>query len=103
MKITMQRERVFGVDKAASAAGLLRLGDDMQSQRRLARAFRSVDLDDAAARQAADAERDVQTERAGRDHVDVGGRLARAELNDRALAKGTLDLPQRRIQSPLLV
>jgi hypothetical protein len=64
-------ERVFGVDEGAGAAALLRLGDDMQRQRGLARAFRPVDLDDPAARQAADAERDVEPERAGGDHLDL--------------------------------
>ena len=64
-------ERVLGVDEGADAAALLGLGDDVQRQRRLARGFRPVDLDDAAARQAADAERDVEAERAGRDRLDV--------------------------------
>ena len=43
-------ERVFGVDERGHAAGLLRLRDDLQRQRRLARRFRPEDLDDAAAR-----------------------------------------------------
>ena len=60
-------ERVFGVDEGADAALLLRLGDDMQRQRGLAGGFRAVDLDDAAARQAADAQRDVEPQRAGRN------------------------------------
>ena len=64
-------ERVLGVDEAADAAALLRLGDDVQRQRRLAGGLRPVDLDDAAARQAADAERDVEPERAGRDRLDL--------------------------------
>ena len=34
-------ERMFGVDEGADAALLLRLGDDMQRQRRLARGFRA--------------------------------------------------------------
>ncbi len=96
-------ERVLGVDKGAGAAALLRFGDHMQRQRRLARAFRAVNLDHPAARQTADAERDVEPERAGRDHVDVRGGLARAELHDRALAEGALDLAERRVQSPLSV
>ena len=53
-------ERVLGVDEGGDAAELLRLGDDLQRQRGLAGGFRAVDLDDAAARQAADAERDVE-------------------------------------------
>src|SRR4051794_21892774 len=96
-------ERVLGVDKGAGAAAFLRLGDDVQRQRRLARAFRAVYLDDAASRQAADAERDIEPERAGRDHVDVRRGLARAELHDRALAESALDLAERRVQSPLSV
>jgi hypothetical protein len=43
----------------------------MQRQRRLARAFRPVDLDDPALGQAADAERDVEPQRAGRGRLDV--------------------------------
>ena len=64
-------ERVLGVDEGAGAAELLHLGDDLQRERGLARRFRAVDLDHAAARQAADAERDVQAERAGGDDLDV--------------------------------
>jgi hypothetical protein len=43
----------------------------MQRQRGLARAFRAVDLDDPALGQAADAERDVEPERAGRGRLDL--------------------------------
>ena len=57
-------ERVFGVDEGADAALLLALGDGVQRQRGFARGFRPVDFDHPAARQAADAERDVEPERA---------------------------------------
>ena len=63
-------ERVLGVDERAHAAGALRLGDRVQRQRGLARRLRAVDLDDASARQAAAAERDVERDRAGRDDLD---------------------------------
>ena len=66
-------ERVLGVDEAADAAGLLRLRHDLQGERGLAGGFRSVDLDDAPARQPADAERDVEAERARGDRLDVDG------------------------------
>jgi hypothetical protein len=56
------------------------------------------DLDDAAARQAADAERDVEPERAGRDRLDLH-RFARAELHRRALAEGAVDLRERRLEA----
>ena len=62
-------ERMLGIDEGAGAARLLGLGDHVQGERGLARAFRPVDLDDAAARQAADAERDVEAERAGGDRL----------------------------------
>jgi hypothetical protein len=91
-------ERVLGVDEGADAALLLRLGDGVQRQRRLARAFRPVDLDDAAARQAADAERDVEAERAGRDRLDLDRLLVLRRAHDRALAEGALDLGERGVQ-----
>ena len=95
-------ERVFGIDESGGAAGLLRLGDDMQRQRGLARAFRAVDLDHPAARQAADAERDIEPERTGRDHLDLH-RLLRAQLHRRALAERAIDLRQRRFERLLPV
>ena len=52
-------ERVLGVDEGREAAGLLGLGDDLEGERRLAGRLRAEDLDDAAARDAADAERGV--------------------------------------------
>ena len=96
-------ERMLGVDEGADAALLLRLGDDVQRQRGLAGGFRPVDLDDAAARQAADAERDVEAERAGRDRLDVHRLVVLAEPHDRALAEGALDLGERGIQRLRLI
>jgi hypothetical protein len=43
----------------------------MQRQRRLARAFRPVDLDDPALGQPADPQRDVEAERARRGRLDI--------------------------------
>ena len=88
-------ERVLGVDERGGAADALRFGDHLQRQRRLARGLRAVDLDDAAARQAADAERDVEPERAGRHGFDVVGRARIAEAHDRALAELLFDLSER--------
>ena len=48
-------ERVLGVDEGGDAAQALRLGDDVQREGGLAGRLRPVDLDDAAAREAADA------------------------------------------------
>jgi hypothetical protein len=89
---------VLGVDEGAGAGLALHLGDDLQGEGGLARRFRAVDLDHAAARQAADAQRDVQAERAGGDHLDVLDLLAFAQPHDRALAELLLDLGQRGLQ-----
>ena len=95
-------ERVLGVDEGADAALALLLGEHVQRERGLARALGPVDLDDAALGQPADAERDVEADRAGRDRLDVeGGR--RSEAHDRALAEAALDLRQRGFERLLLV
>ena len=96
-------EGVFSIDEAADAAGLLGLGDDVKRQSRLARGFRPVDLDDAAARQAADAQRDVEAERAGRHRADLDRVLVLAEAHDRALAERPLDLAERGVERFRLV
>ena len=94
--------RVLGVDEGADAAAALRLGDHVVDERRLARRLRAEDLDDAAARQAADAEREVERERAGRDRADRHLRLV-AHLHDRALAELPLDLPEGDVESLLAI
>ena len=60
-------ERVLRVDECTGAAVALALGNDLQSQCGFTGRFRPVDLNDAAARQAADAQRDIQAQRASRD------------------------------------
>ena len=96
-------ERVLGIDEGADAALLLRLGDAVQRERGLAGGFRPVDLDHAPARQAADAERDVEAERAGGDRLDVHRLVVLAEPHDRALAEIALDLGERGIKGLRLV
>ena len=85
-------ERVFGIDERRHAAGLLRLRDDLERQRRLARRFRAEHFDDAAAGNAADAERVVEADRAGRDRGHLRDDLVAAEAHDRALAELLFDL-----------
>ena len=87
-------ERVLGVDEGRGAAELLRLGDDLQRQRGLAGGLRPVDLDHAAARQAADAERDIEAQRAGGDDLDIVAWPRIAQAHDRALAELLFDLAQ---------
>ena len=91
-------DRVLGVDEGADAAHLLGLGDDLVDERRLSRGLGAEDLDDAPARDAAHAEREVERQRAGRDrgHRDGGGVVA--EAHQRALAELALDLGDRRLQ-----
>ena len=95
-------KRMFGVDERGRAADLLRFGDGMQRQRRLARTFRAVNLDDPPLGQAANAKRDVEAERAGRDRFDLQ-LFARPQLHRAALAEGAVDLGQRRVQCFLSV
>ena len=95
-------ERVLGVDEGAGAAVLLSLGHAVQRHRGLAGAFRAVDLHDPTARQAADAERDVEPQGAGRDHFGLDHPIL-AEAHDRALAEGLLDLAESRTECFFLV
>src|SRR5439155_11795030 len=88
-------ERVLGVDIGGRPARFLYLRDDLQRQCRLARSLGSVDLHHAAARQAADAERDVEAQRPGRNHLQVVLDLRIAHLHDRALAELLFDLRER--------
>ena len=79
--------------KAATPPRLLRLADHRQREGGLARRLRAEDLDHAAAREAADADRRVDRERAGGDELHRQD-LARPEPHDRALAELPLDLRQ---------
>ena len=88
------------VDEGAGAAELLGFGDDVLADGGLAGGFRAVDLGDAAARDAADAEGDVQREGAGGDGFDrhvVGF----AQAHDRAVAVALGDIAEGFIQGDL--
>ena len=90
-------ERVLGIDERRQAAELLRLGNDLQRQRRFARRLRPEDLDDAAARHAADTERVIDADGAGGNRVDRLDRALLPQAHDRALAKLLLDLADGQI------
>ena len=60
-------ECVLGVDERRDTAGGLGVGHRVQGDGGLTRGFRAVDLDDAAARQPADAQRHVEGDGAGGD------------------------------------
>jgi hypothetical protein len=84
-------ERVLGVNERRESAGFLRVGDDVEHQRRFAGRFRPVNFNHASARNAADAEREVERERAGRDDADFDFGLRVAEAHDRAVAVAFVD------------
>ena len=90
-------ERVLRIDEGGHAAELLRLGDHLQRERRLAGRLRPEDLDHPAARNAADAERVVDADRAGRNDVDRLDRAFLAQPHDRALAELFFDLADGQI------
>ena len=86
--------RVLRVDERADAAAALRLGDHVVDERRLAGRLRAEDLDDAAARQSADAEREVERERArSRSRRSRHARWSFIFMTD-ALAELALDLTE---------
>ncbi len=91
-------EGVLGVDERGNASGALRLGDDVQAHRGLARALGPEDLDHPAAGNAADAQGDVERERPRLDgaHRDVHGVLA--QPHDGAPSVLLLDLLERDVQ-----
>ena len=88
-------ERVLGIDEGRDAAVLLCFGDHVQRDRRLTGRLRAVDLDDAAARDTAYTEGDVERQDARRDDLDVHVCLGIAEAHNRTLAEVLLDLLQR--------
>ena len=90
-------EGMLGIDEGRYAAFLLALGDGMDGQGGLTARLGTVDLDDAAARQAAHAQRIVKTDGARRDDVDLlVGTVA--QLHDGALAIALLYLVQRALE-----
>ena len=64
-------ERVLGVDEGRHAAAALHLRDRVQRERGLAARLRAEDLDDAPARIAADAEREIEARRAASRSVST--------------------------------
>ena len=88
---------VLGVDEGADPAARLGLGDDVVDEGRLPGGLGPEDLDDAAARDPAHAEGDVQGQRAGGDRLHVD-RADVSELHQRALPEVLLDLLDRRLQ-----
>jgi hypothetical protein len=90
-------EGVLGVDEGGDTPVALGLGHDVEGEAGLPRAFRPIELDDAAPRHATYPQCEVERESTCGDdiHLDVG-RLS--HLHDGALAKLPLDLAERHVQ-----
>src|SRR5688500_8527162 len=88
---------MLGIDKGRQTAELLRLGNHLQRQCGLARRLRPEDLDDTAARHAADTERVIDADRARGDRVDRLDRALLSQPHDRALSKLLFDLADSQI------
>ncbi len=95
-------ECVFRVDERRYAARLLRFGNRMNRQRRLARRFGTVDFDDAAFGVSAHAQGYVQRDRARRDDRNVVHFRA-VHPHDRPLAEVLLYLFHHCVQDLQLV
>ncbi|MCY1548252.1 hypothetical protein D9M68_843480 [compost metagenome] len=93
---------MFSVDEGAGSTVLLRFSDDRQGQRGLTRRFRAVDLDDTAFWQTADAQGDIQAQRAGGDGRNALTLMV-THAHDRAFTELAFDLTQGRSQGALLV
>ena len=85
---------VFGVHEGTSAAHFLAFGDDVQGEGGLARRFGAEDLRDAAARDAAHAQGQVQPQAAGGNGIHLHGGIV-AQLHHGTLAELLFDLGQR--------
>ena len=96
-------QRVFGVDKRRNAAVRLCRCNRVQGEGGFTGRFRSVNLDDSAARQAADAQRHVQTNGAGGDDVLVLLLDLLTEEHDGVFAVLLFNLCQRLIQRLLFI
>ena len=83
---------MLDVDKGRQTAGLLRLGNDLQADGRLAGGFGAEDLADAAARDSAHAQRSVKADGAGGDHGNRHQRLFGPEPDNRPFPKLFFDL-----------
>ncbi len=81
-------ERVFCVNEGRQSAGLLGAGDDVEHQRRFAGRFRPENFNDAPARDAAHAEREVHRQRAGGNDINLRLRARVAQAHDAAVAVG---------------
>ena len=88
---------------AATVAGVRREGDDRQRQCGFTRRLRAENFDDAAARNAAHAERDIESQRARGERVHLVSGAGVAQAHDRAFTKLFFYLAQRGRESFLTI
>src|SRR3954470_5377432 len=93
---------MLGVDIRSHPSRALGIRDDMQRERGLTAGFRPVDLRDAAARDAPDADSGIQVDGSRRDRLDSHLALG-AESHDGSLAAALFDLRNGQIQRFFLV
>ena len=84
-------QRVFRVHKSGNTAIGLGVGNRVEGECGFTRGLGAINLDDAAARQSADAERDIESNRTGGNNRN-GWPLVRAESHDRPFSKLAIDL-----------
>jgi hypothetical protein len=88
---------MLGVDDGARASEVLRLGDDVLDHGGFAGRFWSKDLEHPTAWRAANAESDVESDRAGGDRIDRHSLGSLAQLHDGAFAELLLDVCDARL------
>ena len=94
---------MLDVDVGGHAAHRLGLSDDVLSEGGLAGRLRPKDLGYSGARDATDAQRQVQRQRSGGDRLHMELLRGLAQAHDRPLAKPLLDLAQCHVQRVLLL
>src|SRR5690554_1992869 len=94
LRSVLNIKRMLGVDKGARTAQLLHFGNDLKRERGFARRFRAVDFNDSPPWQAADAQRNIEPQRAGGHHLYVVLDLVVAITHDRTLAELLFNLGQ---------
>jgi hypothetical protein len=93
---------VLCVDEGRIAAGLLGVSDSVQGNRGLTGGLRAVDLDDAAAREATNAEGDVEGKGTRGDHLN-GRAVVVAQPHDGAFAELLINLRQGDFESLIAI
>ena len=79
-------QRVLGVDERRRTARFLRIGDNMQCERRFTRRLVSVQLDDTPFGKPSDSKRHIKRQRSRRNRFNITSRLL-SEFHDRHLAE----------------